>query len=79
MPEAPNAIEKLANLFRGLMVGASTVLDENSARRSVDAGDRFLTNPRFVPEVVDYAKKTDSAAFPGALTATEIIAAWNAC
>jgi 2-dehydro-3-deoxyphosphogluconate aldolase/(4S)-4-hydroxy-2-oxoglutarate aldolase len=79
LPEAPNAIEQLANLFRGLVVGASTVLDENSARRSVDAGARFLTNPRFVPEVVAYAKKTDSAAFSGALTATEIIAAWNAC
>jgi 2-dehydro-3-deoxyphosphogluconate aldolase/(4S)-4-hydroxy-2-oxoglutarate aldolase len=76
--EAPEVIENLAKRFPDLVVGAGTVLDEESARRCVDAGARFLTSPGFVPEVVNYAKKMDVVVFPGALTATEIIAAWKA-
>jgi 2-dehydro-3-deoxyphosphogluconate aldolase/(4S)-4-hydroxy-2-oxoglutarate aldolase len=44
----------------------------------VDAGARFLTSPGFVPEVVTYARKANVAVLPGALTPTEIIAAWKA-
>jgi len=78
LPEAPSVIEKLAKQFSDLVVGAGTVLDEEEARRCVDAGARFLTSPGFVPEVVAYAKKSDVAVFPGALTPTEVIAAWRA-
>src|SRR5579863_2553792 len=78
LPEAPSVIEKLAKQFSDLVVGACTVLDEEEARRCVDAGARFLTSPGFVPEVVAYAKKSDVAVFPGALTPTEVIAAWKA-
>src|SRR5579863_6272952 len=78
LPEAPSVIEKLAKQFSDLVVGAGTVLDEEEARRCVDAGARFLTSPGFVPEVVAYAKKSDVAVFPGALTPTEVIAAWKA-
>jgi 2-dehydro-3-deoxyphosphogluconate aldolase / (4S)-4-hydroxy-2-oxoglutarate aldolase len=48
------------------------------ARQCVDAGARFLTSPGFVPEVVAYANKVDVVVLPGALTPTEIIAAWKA-
>jgi len=54
------------------------VLDEESARRCVDAGARFLTSPGLVRRVVTYAKLTNTAMLPGALTPTEIIAAWKA-
>jgi len=50
------------------------VLDDEMARRCVDAGARFLTSPGFVPEVVAYARKVDVCVLPGALTPTEIIA-----
>jgi 2-dehydro-3-deoxyphosphogluconate aldolase/(4S)-4-hydroxy-2-oxoglutarate aldolase len=76
--EAPDVIEDLAKRFPDMVVGAGTVLDEDSARRSVDAGARFLTSPGYIPEVVTYAKKSNVVVFPGALTATEIIAAWKA-
>lgn len=78
LPVAPNVIEDLAKRYPDLVVGAGTVLDEESARRSIDVGVRFLTSPGFVPEVVAYARKADVVVFPGALTATEIIAAWKA-
>jgi 2-dehydro-3-deoxyphosphogluconate aldolase/(4S)-4-hydroxy-2-oxoglutarate aldolase len=45
---------------------------------SIEAGARFLTSPGFVPEVVAYARKMDVLVLPGALTPTEIIAAWKA-
>jgi 2-dehydro-3-deoxyphosphogluconate aldolase/(4S)-4-hydroxy-2-oxoglutarate aldolase len=61
-----------------MAVGAGTVLDEDLARRCIEAGARFLTSPGFVPEVVAYARKANVVVFPGALTPTEVIAAWKA-
>ena len=78
MPEAPNVIYDLANRYPDLAVGAGTVLDEESARRCVEAGARFLTSPGFIPEVVAYAKNANVVVIPGALTPTEVIMAWKA-
>ena len=78
LAEAPGVIEELARRYSDLVVGAGTVLDEEAARRCVDAGARFLTSPGLIPEVVAYGKKANVVVFPGALTPTEIIAAWKA-
>lgn len=78
VPGALAVIDDLARRFPDLAVGAGTVLDEQSARLCIDAGARFLTSPGFVPEVVAYAKKMEVATLPGALTPTEVIAAWKA-
>jgi 2-dehydro-3-deoxyphosphogluconate aldolase/(4S)-4-hydroxy-2-oxoglutarate aldolase len=61
-----------------MAVGAGTVLDEDTAKLCVHAGARFLASPGFIPEVVQYANKNNIAVLPGALTPTEIIAAWKA-
>jgi 2-dehydro-3-deoxyphosphogluconate aldolase / (4S)-4-hydroxy-2-oxoglutarate aldolase len=77
----PGALEVIADMARrheDLAVGAGTVLDDEIARRCVDAGARFITSPGFIPEVVAYSKKMGIAALPGALTPTEVIAAWKA-
>lgn len=78
IPGALDVIADLARRFPDLIVGAGTVLDEEAARRCVDAGAGFLTSPGFVRKVVAYAKLTEVAVLPGALTPTEIIAAWKA-
>lgn len=78
LPQAPEVIEELAKRYPDLIVGAGTVLDEEAARRCIDAGARFITSPGFIPEVVAYAKQADVVVFPGALTPSEIIAAWKA-
>jgi 2-dehydro-3-deoxyphosphogluconate aldolase/(4S)-4-hydroxy-2-oxoglutarate aldolase len=78
VPGALQVIKDLAKRFPDLAVGAGTVLDENLARQCIDAGARFLTSPGFVPEVVTYARKAEVVVFPGALTPTEVIAAWKA-
>jgi 2-dehydro-3-deoxyphosphogluconate aldolase/(4S)-4-hydroxy-2-oxoglutarate aldolase len=78
VPGALDVINYLANRYPDMAVGAGTILDEDLAKRCVEAGARFLTSPGFVPEVVTYAKKADVVVFPGALTPTEVIAAWKA-
>ena len=77
----PNAVEVIAQLtqnYPNFVVGAGTVLDTDTARRCVDAGARFLTSPGLVPEVLEFAIKSDLVAIPGALTPSEVIAAWKA-
>ena len=77
-PGALEVIDDLAKRYPDMAVGAGTVLDEDAARLCIEAGARFLTSPGFVPEVVAYANTANVVVLPGALTPTEIIAAWKA-
>lgn len=54
------------------------MLDVDTARRCVDAGALFLTSTGLVLDVVEFALANDVAVFPGALSPTEVIAAWRA-
>ena len=77
----PGAIEVIARLARTrpeLIVGAGTVIDVETARRCLDAGAKFLTSPGLDTQVVEFAVKRDVVVFPGALTPSEIMAAWKA-
>jgi 2-dehydro-3-deoxyphosphogluconate aldolase / (4S)-4-hydroxy-2-oxoglutarate aldolase len=78
VPNAFEVIHDLATRYPDLAVGAGTVLDEDMAKQAVAAGARFVTSPGFVPEVVAYARKVEIVVFPGAMTPTEVIAAWKA-
>jgi len=77
-PGALQVIHDLAKRYPDLAIGAGTVLSEDLARQAVNAGARFLTSPGFVPEVVAYARTANVVVFPGALTPTEVVAAWKA-
>jgi len=77
----PGAVEVIADLAKkhpDMVVGAGTVLNVETAQRCLDAGAKFLTSPGLVPKVVDFAVKHDVVVFPGALTPSEVIAAWDA-
>lgn len=78
VPKGVEVIAHLAKELPGLVVGAGTVLDSELAKRCIDAGARFITNPGLVVEVVETALRHDVLVFPGALTAGEVIAAWKA-
>ena len=78
VPGALDVVSDLARRYPDMAVGAGTILTEDMAQRCIDAGARFLTSPGFVPEVVARAKKAGIVVFPGAMTPTEIIAAWKA-
>jgi len=78
VPGALGAISGLAAAFPDMIVGAGTVLNRDTAARCVDAGAKFLTSTGLVLPVVEFAAKNDVVVFPGALTPTEVIAAWDA-
>jgi len=78
VPGAVGVIKQLTQRLPDMIVGAGTVLDNETARRCVDAGAKFLTSPGLVPETVAYALQCNVLALPGALTPTEVIAAWKA-
>jgi 2-dehydro-3-deoxyphosphogluconate aldolase / (4S)-4-hydroxy-2-oxoglutarate aldolase len=77
-PGAIDVISRLTRDFPEMIVGAGTVLDVDTASRCLDAGALFLTSTGLVLEVVEFALKNDVVVFPGALTPTEVIAAWRA-
>jgi 2-dehydro-3-deoxyphosphogluconate aldolase / (4S)-4-hydroxy-2-oxoglutarate aldolase len=78
VPGAIDLIGELARTEPELILGAGTVLDEETARRCVGAGASFLTSPGLILEVLEFAVKSDVVAMPGALTPTEVITAWKA-
>jgi 2-dehydro-3-deoxyphosphogluconate aldolase / (4S)-4-hydroxy-2-oxoglutarate aldolase len=78
LPQAPEVIRDLAKKYPSMIVGAGTVLDEEAAQRCIAAGARFITSPGFIPEVVACAKRANLVVLPGALTPSEVIAAWKA-
>src|SRR5208337_1108287 len=77
VPGGTDVILHLAKSFPDMAVGAGTVLDTETARRCLDAGATFLTSTGLVPEVVEFALKNDVVVFPGAMTPTDVIAAWK--
>jgi 2-dehydro-3-deoxyphosphogluconate aldolase / (4S)-4-hydroxy-2-oxoglutarate aldolase len=78
VPDAFNLISHLVSHHKKMIVGAGTVLDTETARRCVDAGANFLTAPGFNQAIVEFAIKQEIAVLPGALTPTEVVAAWSA-
>jgi len=78
----PGAIEAIAQLAQSIgkevLIGAGTVLDAETARRCLDAGAEFLVSPGFDLETVKLANREGKLIMAGALTPTEVIAAWKA-
>ena len=76
----PGAIDVIAALVKHspeMVVGAGDVFDMETARACRDAGAAFLTSPGLDTKVVEFAAKEDLVVLPGALTPTEVIAAWK--
>jgi 2-dehydro-3-deoxyphosphogluconate aldolase/(4S)-4-hydroxy-2-oxoglutarate aldolase len=79
-PDALTAISALAQRYAdgSLLVGAGTVLDLAAATTAVRAGARFLVSPHTDGELIHWAVDQRLPVFPGALTPSEILAAWRA-
>jgi len=76
----PGAIKLISQLRKEnphMVVGAGGVMDEAAARQSLDAGAQFLTSDGLHREVVEFAQLHELVVFPGALTPTEVITAWQ--
>src|ERR1035437_8634900 len=77
----PNAVEVIRELRKsaisGVLIGAGTVLDVETARRCVDAGAEFLVSPGLNLSTVEFAVREGTLMLAGALTPTEVFTAWN--
>lgn len=78
MPQAVACIfELVKRLGDSACIGAGTVLTRDQARECIGAGAQFLVAPSVVPDVVETAVSAGIPCLPGALTPSEIVAAWN--
>ena len=78
VPDAPEVIRALVReLGDRALVGAGTVLNAAAAHQCIDAGAAFVVSPGLDPDTVIEAHGRGVPAMPGALTPTEVIAAWN--
>jgi len=78
-PGALEIIERAAGRYgQGVVFGAGTVLDSESARAAILAGAQFVVSPSFKTELVEMCRRYSVPVFPGAYTSTEIVTAWEA-
>jgi 2-dehydro-3-deoxyphosphogluconate aldolase/(4S)-4-hydroxy-2-oxoglutarate aldolase len=78
VPNAVSIIKELSTRYGDdLLVGAGTVLDTESCRAALDAGAEFIVSPALDVEVVKLARQHGKITMPGALTPTEVLAAWK--
>src|SRR6266550_3290461 len=79
VPGAIAVIEQLAKAFGAeALIGAGTVLDPETADKCIQAGAQFIVSPALNEETIAFCQRQDVATFPGALTPTEVVRAWNA-
>jgi len=78
----PNAVELIKQLTgeykSGVVIGAGTVLDKQTAEKCIEAGAKFIVSPILDLETVSFCNRSEIAALPGALTPTEIYSAQKA-
>jgi 2-dehydro-3-deoxyphosphogluconate aldolase/(4S)-4-hydroxy-2-oxoglutarate aldolase len=79
VPRALRALEKVADKFGDqIVLGAGTVLDPETARACMLAGAEFLVTPSLNLATIEMAKRYSKVITPGALTPSEVLAAWQA-
>ncbi len=78
----PGAIEVIRQVIEKcgtrVLVGAGTVLDPESARLCILAGAQFVVSPSLKLSTIEMCHRYAIPVFPGALTPTEVVTAWEA-
>ena len=70
-------IRSIAKNAPEVIVGAGSVISLEDAKQAADAGAKFFVAPGLVPEVVEYALKSNMPILPGCVTASDISIALN--
>ena len=76
-PGALRAIEETVSKTPGILMGAGTILDGATARQAILAGAKFLVTPTVELDVIEMARRYGKVVIAGAMTPTEILAAWE--
>ena len=72
---ALDAIRAIANEVEGARVGAGTILTTDQFEEAEKAGSRFIVSPGTTGDLLDAADDSDVPLLPGAVTASEVMAA----
>jgi 2-dehydro-3-deoxyphosphogluconate aldolase/(4S)-4-hydroxy-2-oxoglutarate aldolase len=76
---ALKAIETVADRYGDkILLGAGTVLDPETARACLLAGAQFFVTPSLNIKTIEMARRYSRPIFPGGLTPTEVLTAWEA-
>ena len=79
VPGALKTLETACDRFGDqLLLGAGTVLDATTARNCMLAGAEFCVTPSLNLSTIEICNRYSKCVIPGALTPTEIVAAWDA-
>jgi 2-dehydro-3-deoxyphosphogluconate aldolase/(4S)-4-hydroxy-2-oxoglutarate aldolase len=79
VPGALAVMEQVAQRFGSeVVLGAGTVLDPETARACILSGARFVVSPSLNLETIATCRRYAVPVMPGALTPTEVVAAWTA-
>ncbi len=79
VPGAVDVIRRLAKEAGDrILIGAGTVLDPESARACMLAGAEFIVSPALNVRTIELCRRYNVAVFPGGLTPTEVVTAWEA-
>ncbi len=79
VPGAVRVLQKLADHFGDrMLLGAGTVLDPETCRVCMLAGAQFFVTPALNFKTIEMAHRYSKPVTPGALTPTEVLAAWEA-
>jgi 2-dehydro-3-deoxyphosphogluconate aldolase/(4S)-4-hydroxy-2-oxoglutarate aldolase len=79
VPDAIPLIAQVARRFgQDAIIGAGTVLDAETARACILAGAQFVVTPTLKAETIACCRRYGVPVLPGALTPTEVLAAWEA-
>jgi len=77
-PRTEEAVAQLRRELPEVLVGAGTVIEPGQLDAACSAGAQFLMSPHLDPDIVAQATERGVPFLPGALTPTEIHAAWRA-
>jgi 2-dehydro-3-deoxyphosphogluconate aldolase/(4S)-4-hydroxy-2-oxoglutarate aldolase len=78
VPGAIEVMRRLAETRPDILIGAGTVLDPETARMCILEGAQFIVSPALNLRTIEMCHRYSVAVLPGALTPTEIVAAWQA-
>jgi len=79
VPNAIRVMERVAERYGDkVLLGAGTILDPESCRAALLAGAEFIVTPSLDVRVIEMARRYSKPCFPGALTPTEVVTAWQA-
>jgi len=77
-PDALKILSSWRESFPDMWIGAGTVVTLEDAKRALEAGAQFLVTPNLSEAVVEHARAQGVPIFPGALTPSEIVRAFQA-